>query len=126
MGSQGPGMTSSPWEDRATWLPARVVEAGPWGVTRTLIGHRKRIAGGCRYLITPLFLLTVGQPCWTVSLKAQETHLSPCWRDHLHTHSQMKVGSLMSQPPSVFDVTMMMMVEANPPKSCTNTSATWL
>lgn len=42
-------------------------------------------------LITLPFLLTAGQPCWTVNLKAQGTPSSPCWREPLH--SQMKVSS---------------------------------
>lgn len=35
-----------------------------------------------------------GQLCWSVSLKAQETPISPCCRAFLHQRSQMKVGSL--------------------------------
>ncbi len=38
-------------------------------------------------------LPAAGQPCWTVNPKAQETPISPCWRVHLHSRSQMKVGS---------------------------------
>lgn len=45
------------------------------------------------------FLLTAGQPCWTVKPRAQETTASPCWRALLHSHSQMKVCSHSVCPP---------------------------
>ncbi len=45
------------------------------------------------------FLPSSGQPCWTANPKALETPISPCWRDPLHSHSQMKVGSPSSCPP---------------------------
>lgn len=44
-------------------------------------------------LSEPLFLPTAGQPCWTVKLRAQETPISPCSRELLCSHSQMKVST---------------------------------
>lgn len=50
------------------------------------------------------FLPTAGQPCWTVKWRAQETPISPCWRDRLRSHSQMKVGSHSVCHPQEYNV----------------------
>lgn len=100
-GPQGPGTTSSPWEDQATWLPARPMAAGPSGASQRL--QRRTLFCLCLFLLTLTktlpFLLTAGQPCWTVKPRAQETTASPCWRALLHSHSQMKVCSHSVRPP---------------------------
>lgn len=40
-----------------------------------------------------LFPPTAGPLFWSVSWKARETPISPCWREFLRQHSQMRVGS---------------------------------
>lgn len=90
-GPRGAGTTSSPWEDWATWLPARTVAVGPSGASRRLQQRTLFVSAFLSWLFH--FFPTTGRPCWTVKMRAQETSISPCWRAPLHSHSQMKVWS---------------------------------